>query len=93
MQEEDFDIADPLDITDEALDDWELNGKSSPPSLPMEPTLVSGSKCFVALNRISGRVLRMLYGMKSENQTAQKTAEAVCHLDSLLNACECMCLD
>ncbi|ORY82329.1 fungal-specific transcription factor domain-domain-containing protein [Leucosporidium creatinivorum] len=86
MQEEDFDISDPLDITDEALDAWELNGKSSPPSLPTEPTLVSGAKCMVALTKIQGRVLRMLYGMKSEEQTAQKTAEAVCLLDSLLNA-------
>lgn len=88
MQEEDFDLLEAVDITDEALDEWELKGKDFVPTPPSEPTPVSGHKCMVALTKITGTVLRLLYGMKSEMQTPQKLAESVCYLDSLLNACE-----
>jgi hypothetical protein len=88
MQEEDFDLTDPLDISDEALDEWDRNGKGSPPPTPSTfPTYVSGSKCMINLQRIAGTVLRLLYGMNQENRSAQKTTEAVCKLDSLLNEC------
>lgn len=85
MQEEDFDLTPALDISDEALDDWELHGKGSPiPSSVDEPRAMSGMACVVSLQRITGQVLRRLYTGNSPHQTT----ESVCFLDSLLNECE-----
>lgn len=88
MQEGDYDLKEAADVSDEALDEWELNGKGSPPPPPTHPTPVSGMKCMTELTKITGTILGLLYGMKSELQTPQKLAESVSHLDSLLNACE-----
>ncbi|KAK4058303.1 Gypsy retrotransposon integrase-like protein 1 [Microbotryomycetes sp. JL221] len=86
MHDEDYDLQAPTDMTDEELDEWEMNGKASPPaslSLPNRPSI---SKAWIGLTKINSIVLRSLYGMRAEVQTPQKVAEHVCYLDSLLNA-------
>lgn len=89
MQEEDFDVQQPIDISDEDLDAWNANpaaGPAPPPGLDKLTTL-SCLKAFFALSTIQGEVLKKLYGMKVHMRDPQKTAEVVLHLDSLLNAC------
>lgn len=87
LHDEDFDLREPLDLSDDELDLWELAGKGSPP-VQSNGGFYSGAKSWRGLTRITGMILRSLYGMRSEAQSAQKIGEQVQYLDSLLNACE-----
>lgn len=89
MQEEDFDVQQPLDISDEDLDVWNADPSAgpAPPPGPDKLTTLSCLKAFFELSSIQGQVLKQLYGMKAHTRDPQKTAEVVLHLDSLLNAC------
>lgn len=88
MQEEDFDVTEPLDISDADLDIWDSNPAAGPPPPPKVDSVLRCTKLFVSLSQIQGQVLKKLYGMKTEHQNPQKTAEVVQHLDSMLNACK-----
>ncbi|KAM0754722.1 hypothetical protein T439DRAFT_345565 [Meredithblackwellia eburnea MCA 4105] len=85
IHDEDCDLGDPIDISDEALDEWDRRGRGTPPPESTEPGPLAGVICMHNLQRIAGRALRLLYGMNRQSNTSQRTAEAVYELDSLLN--------
>ncbi|KAK4704332.1 hypothetical protein P7C70_g1875, partial [Phenoliferia sp. Uapishka_3] len=86
IHDQDCDLGPPLDITDEALDEWNLRGPDSPPPPPSEiPGPLAGTNCLIRLQTIMGRALRLLYGMNRQSNTVEKATAAVTELDSLLN--------
>lgn len=88
LQDEDFDLEEPLNIDDKDLDEWNLKGSQfPPPPPPLIPTPIAAIKCLVGLQRIMGRTMRMLYGI-NRSLSSQKATEAVCELDSQLNQCK-----
>ncbi|BGP68839.1 Gypsy retrotransposon integrase-like protein 1 [Rhodotorula toruloides] len=96
VHEDDYDVELPLEITDDALWDWELAARramaegravpDSPVSLTPSPTgEMTKWKSAVELHRIMAKALRLMYGVKVE-LTREKVVENVTYLDSLLNS-------
>ncbi|KAK4050085.1 Gypsy retrotransposon integrase-like protein 1 [Microbotryomycetes sp. JL201] len=86
INDDDYDLLAGADVTDDELDEWEANGKASPPASALQADRPHTAKAWLSITKIQGIVLRTLYGMKSEIQSPQKISEHVCYLDSLLNA-------
>ncbi|KAM0755080.1 hypothetical protein T439DRAFT_322136 [Meredithblackwellia eburnea MCA 4105] len=85
LQDHDSDLQYPIDVTDEALDDWELRGSdSSPPPPPLKPTAVASWLCVIKMLKITSVVSRHLYGMQRLNERAEVQG-IVSKLDSMLN--------
>ncbi|BGP30556.1 Gypsy retrotransposon integrase-like protein 1 [Rhodotorula toruloides] len=96
VHEDDYDVELPLEITDDALWEWELAARramaegravpDSPVSLAPSPTgEMTKWKSAVELHRIMAKALRLMYGVKVE-LTREKVVENVTYLDSLLNS-------
>lgn len=96
VHEDDYDVELPLEITDDALWEWELaarraiaEGRAVPES-PVSPAPsptgeMTKWKSAVELHRIMAKALRLMYGVKVE-LTREKVVENVTYLDSLLNS-------
>lgn len=71
-----------LDISDEALDDWNVKGLvAGIPPAPSIPTEISGTVCLYRLQHIMGKAFSTIFLTRNRRGNADSVAE----LDSLLN--------
>ncbi|GJN87314.1 hypothetical protein Rhopal_000262-T1 [Rhodotorula paludigena] len=95
LPDDEMDVAPPLEISDDALWAWELAAQAAarrgeatvPPHPPLDRDNATayGWECGFALHRIMGRALKLMYGLKRDNDL-ETTAKNVAELDGMLNA-------
>lgn len=89
MQDWELDLLMPLDVSDEALDEWDLRGSmSAPPPPSPTPTPLAAWICYLQILKIDARTIRTLYRTTYVAESASDIAGAVSDLDSSLNECE-----
>lgn len=90
LQDEDFDVEMPLELSDELL----LRGRSQDGQLPKpltsQPSIVSGFICGLRLDEIMGKTLRSLYAIRKAKASRGRTGRdwdqlIVAEIDSMLN--------
>jgi len=83
LHESEFDVLDPLDLTDDELDAWEARGGPAPAPTG-RVTAVTGMLALHRLRKITERILVALYSTTGP-RTVEQTNESVTELDSVLN--------
>ncbi|KAM0753042.1 hypothetical protein T439DRAFT_188455 [Meredithblackwellia eburnea MCA 4105] len=88
LQDDESDLSYPIDITDEDLDQWNLQGRMTSPSPSSEPTAVAGQIMYSKLLKISASIIIKLYRVRLAPVSparAKELASVVMDLDSALN--------